>query len=142
MKKIPVVLIALTVFLLLEWSPGALAEQGYRIIVHPDNPTNTISKKKVSRLLLKEISRWEHGVAAQPMDLGSNSPVREALSRNVHGRSAAARITGNARSFPARSPLLLKSVVMLRSSPLSSRIRVASATYPPRLRLTASKYSV
>ena len=74
--------------LLLSTQTGSNAQQiDYQIIVHPSNPSTQISKSRVSQLLLKKVSRWEHGVSASPVDLDSKSPVRERLSRDVHGRS-------------------------------------------------------
>lgn len=60
---------------------------GYRVIVHPDNPTTALSAKDVSSYLLKRKSRWEHGVTVNPIDLGPDSEVRKAFSKDVHGRS-------------------------------------------------------
>ena len=60
---------------------------GYRVIVHRDNPAESILRQRVSLIMLKESSRWDHGLEAKPVDLGSGSPVRESFSRAVHGRS-------------------------------------------------------
>ncbi len=60
---------------------------GYRIIVHRDNPADSISRVKVSQLFLKKISRWDHGPEAEPVDRDAKSAVRESFSRAVHGRS-------------------------------------------------------
>lgn len=59
----------------------------YRIIVHRDNPADSISKVKISQLFLKKSSRWDHGPETEPVDRDSDSPVRESFSRAVHGRS-------------------------------------------------------
>ena len=68
-------------------APVVAQEKPYVVIVHPDNPAKSVSKKRVSRFLLKEISKWDGGVSAQPVDLDSKSPVRDEFSRDVHGRS-------------------------------------------------------
>ena len=66
----------------------AQAQQaGYRVIVHKDNPTTALSAKDISSYLLKRKSRWDHGVAVDPIDLDPESEVRKAFSREVHGRS-------------------------------------------------------
>ncbi len=88
MKKLPILLLALTALVAVSWHSGA-QEGSYRIVVHPENPADSISKDKASQYLLKKKSRWEHGQSAQPVDLDSRSPVREAFSRDVHGRSVA-----------------------------------------------------
>ena len=71
---------------------GALAAPAQQpasfvVIAHPQVPVSSVSRKHVSQLLLKEVSKWEGGLAAQPVDLDSKSPVRDAFSRHVHGRS-------------------------------------------------------
>ena len=72
-------------------APATVAEAaeapGYRVIVHRDNPAGSISRQKVSQILLKESTRWDHGLEAEPVDLNPASPVRESFSRAVHGRS-------------------------------------------------------
>ena len=82
----------LVVLAILYGSAVPAAAQGkapYVVIVHPDNPAKSVSKKRVSRMLLKEISKWDNDVSAQPIDLDSKSPVRDEFSRDVHGRSVA-----------------------------------------------------
>ena len=89
MKRYSVILPALAV-LCGSAAPAAAQEKErapYVVIVHPDNPAKSVSKKRVSRILLKEISKWDGGLSAQPVDLNSKSPVRGAFSRDVHGRS-------------------------------------------------------
>lgn len=73
--------------LLLAAQSGSTAQQDYRIIVHPDHKIDSVSKGKVSQLLLKKVSRWDDGTPVEPVDLESKSPVREVVSRDVHGRS-------------------------------------------------------
>jgi ABC-type phosphate transport system substrate-binding protein len=64
----------------------------FKVVVHPDNPATSMSAKDVSRYLLKKVTRWNEGgfsEAVSPIDLDSKSPIREAFSKEVHGRSAA-----------------------------------------------------
>ena len=70
--------------------PPASGQQGYRVIVNKDNPTETLSKSDVSKYLLKKRTKWD-GLSAkvEPIDLGEDSLVREAFSKDVHGRSIA-----------------------------------------------------
>lgn len=61
---------------------------GFKVIVHQDNPTVSLSIKDVSNLLLKKKTKWNgSGVAVDPIDLDAGSAVREAFSEAVHGRS-------------------------------------------------------
>ncbi len=89
MKKYSVIVLAL--FILGSWHLAATAQGGgsYVVIVHPDNQAGAVSKKKISRLLLKEIAKWDGGLSAQPVDLDSKSEIRREFSRDVHGRSVA-----------------------------------------------------
>lgn len=81
------VLFALGASLFASAPARAEGKDSYVVIVHPDNPAKSLSKKKVSRLLLKELAKWDGGLAAQPVDLESGSVVRESFSQRVHGRS-------------------------------------------------------
>jgi ABC-type phosphate transport system substrate-binding protein len=78
----------------LAWgSGGRIARAGeprYWVIVHPDNPIQSLRRDEVSRLFLKKITRWSDGRAAAPVDLVESAPARNAFSRDVHQRSPAA----------------------------------------------------
>ncbi len=87
MKKYVVLILALASVCWLHMPMAAQENEAFVVIVHPDNPEQSISKKRVSQLLLKEVSRWSSGVSAQPVDLDSGSPIRDAFSRAIHGRS-------------------------------------------------------
>jgi ABC-type phosphate transport system substrate-binding protein len=86
MKRYGIIILALVLAGLCQTAP-AQDGSSFVVIVHPDNPADSVSKKKVSRLLLKELSKWDGGLLVQPVDLDSNSPVRQEFSREVHGRS-------------------------------------------------------
>ena len=61
---------------------------GWKVIVHPSNPTPSITKGKLSKLLLKTTTTWENGNKVMPVDQKVTSGTRDAMSRAVHGRSA------------------------------------------------------
>ncbi len=79
-------LLMVAVFLL-AWTPGESSD--FKIIVHPDNPTSSLSAKAVSDYLLKKRGRWTrwNREMVEPIDLEAASPVRKAFTRAVHGRS-------------------------------------------------------
>ncbi len=87
MKKYVVLILALVSLIGLQSRTNAQESEDFVVIVHPENPAQSVSKKRVSQLLLKEVSRWNGGVNAVPVDLDSSSPVRDAFSRAIHGRS-------------------------------------------------------
>lgn len=81
--------VALLAFSALVAAPASpAAETAYVVIVHPDNPAKSVTKSELSQLLLKSRPRWEHGPAVEPVDLDSKSHVRQAFSKDIHGRSA------------------------------------------------------
>jgi ABC-type phosphate transport system substrate-binding protein len=61
---------------------------GWKVIVHPSNPATSISKSRLSRLLLKTSSTWDNGNKAMPVDQKVTSSARTAMSKHVHGKSA------------------------------------------------------
>ena len=87
MKKYSLIVLAVVVLYPILSPLTAQQKVPFVVIVHPDVPTAAVSKKRVSQILLKEILRWDGGLSAQPVDLDSKSPVRNAFSREVHGRS-------------------------------------------------------
>jgi ABC-type phosphate transport system substrate-binding protein len=60
-------------------------EVGFVIVVHRNNPVESMPRREVSAIFLKKVSRWRNGEPTQPVDL-EPSPVREKFSRAVHGR--------------------------------------------------------
>jgi len=65
-------------------------EPRYWVVVHPDNPIDTLERSEVSRLFLKKATRWSDGTPVVPVDLPEKAPAREAFSKDIHGRTAAA----------------------------------------------------
>ena len=63
-------------------------EPRYWIVVHPDNPSETLTRSEVSRLFLKKATKWADGTPAVPIDLDVKVEAREAFSKDIHGRSA------------------------------------------------------
>lgn len=79
----------LPLFGLLLSAPVASAQQsaGYNIVVNAANPTSSLTSEQVSRLLLKRETKWQNGQTVLPVDLPYTSPVRERLTRALHGKS-------------------------------------------------------
>jgi TonB family protein len=65
---------------------GVSAQDGYRIIVNPSNPTTALTKAQVSSLFLRKTVSWEDGRPAAPVDQ-TDAAVREAFARDVLGMS-------------------------------------------------------
>lgn len=72
-------------------SANVRAQSGsYKIIVNPANPATSISKEDLSRIFLKQSTKFREGRGASPIDLPVNSPVRESFSKSVLGKPASA----------------------------------------------------
>ena len=89
MKRLALILLALAVFPFVSWRAAAQEQPLYRVIANPDNPAAEISRTEVSRFLLRKSMRWTDGTPAKPVDQGDGRAVREAFTREIHGRSVA-----------------------------------------------------
>ena len=69
------------------FSPMAGAQSGFQLIVHEDNPYESISQEQASDFFLKKDSTWDDGTPVQPIDLSKPASVREAFSSAVLKRS-------------------------------------------------------
>ena len=89
MKHFLSILIVLIILLMI----GSLFSQSamsYKVIVNKDNPVSQLTKDKVSKLLLKKMTKWENGEKVEPVDLKADSNIRKSLSKIVHGKSVSA----------------------------------------------------
>lgn len=69
---------------------GAGEDRGFVIIVHPRVSEKTLTRDFVTDAFLKKKTRWDDGSSIEPVDLDSDSPVRERFSQSVLKRSVAA----------------------------------------------------
>jgi ABC-type phosphate transport system substrate-binding protein len=68
---------------------GAVPPEKFRVIVNTSVPVATLRREEVARLFLKKTTEWPTGGKVRPIDLVATSPVRDAFSRTVLGKSAA-----------------------------------------------------
>lgn len=87
MKKYVVVLSAVAILTLWNASFTAEAAGGYKVIVNSGVSFTQLSKDEVQRIMMKKTSKFSDGTKADPVDLHPDSPVREAFSQDVLGRS-------------------------------------------------------
>lgn len=71
-------------------SSEAAEPASYQVIVHPGNPTSSVTREFLADVFLKRVTRWDSSERALPVDLRLDSPVRAAFSRGVLNRSIAA----------------------------------------------------
>ena len=67
------------------------AQDGFRIVVNPQNPISAMSKDEVSKFFLAK-GTWDSGATVAPVDLLPTSPIREGFSRDVLGLPVPAAI--------------------------------------------------
>ena len=66
------------------------AGPGFQLVVHPDNPTSKAPRQFIANLFLKEVTRWDGGEAARPVDLKPEQATRRRFSESVLNRSVTA----------------------------------------------------
>jgi ABC-type phosphate transport system substrate-binding protein len=67
-----------------------VAGDAFQVIVNAANPSTVLPAPEVSRMFLHKALQWPSGMRVAPVDQPEDSPVRDAFSRSVHGKSAAA----------------------------------------------------
>lgn len=80
---------AFALMLLLAWTAAAQAAE-FKVIVNRSVNTESLSRQQVSDLFLRKTAKWPDGAAVAPVDQPDASPVREAFSKDVHGKPTAA----------------------------------------------------
>jgi ABC-type phosphate transport system substrate-binding protein len=82
----------------------AAAGDGFKVIVHKDNPTRGLPQSKIALMFMKMTTKWESGAMVEPVDLPAASPVRAAFTAAVHKRDVDAVKTAWQRAiFAGRS---------------------------------------
>ena len=81
----------MAVGLLLTWLLGAplLSQEAFKVVAGVDFPTSTITKRELSLIFLKKMTRLD-GVTVEPVDQVASSEVRKRFSSEIHGRSPGA----------------------------------------------------
>jgi ABC-type phosphate transport system substrate-binding protein len=62
----------------------------YRLVVNADNPITGLDRRFVQDAFLKKVKAWPGGEVIRPVDLRSNSAIRERFSLDVLRRPLAA----------------------------------------------------
>jgi hypothetical protein len=80
---------ALAVLLLLVSTVAAEAAQ-FKVIVNRSAKSDSLTKQQVSDLFLKKTTKWPDGTVVAAVDQPDSSAVREAFSKEIHGKPASA----------------------------------------------------
>lgn len=57
--------------------------RGIAVIIHPDNPLQSLDKDQVAHLFLRKAKAFPGGVLAKPVVMPENSPVRDRFEREI-----------------------------------------------------------
>ena len=96
------------VLVMLAALPARAGEEAFRVIVHRDNPIESITRAKLSAIYMKRTRSWGDGRGIVPIDQPVSSPVRERFSRSIHGKNVAyvtrywQRLIFSGRGIPPR----------------------------------------
>jgi ABC-type phosphate transport system substrate-binding protein len=63
------------------------AQDGFRVIVNPANPTSALKETELSRLFLKKTTSWPTGAPVAAVDQERTSDVRRAFSLEIHSKN-------------------------------------------------------
>jgi ABC-type phosphate transport system substrate-binding protein len=64
--------------------------QDFQLVVHPDNPTESVSSKDLSAWFLLQVTTWPSGDKVAPVDQSDEAVITAAFCEKVHGKSLSA----------------------------------------------------
>ena len=70
-------------------APAAAMAAEFVLVANPSVSTTALSRSEASRIFLRLQSDWPDGGHARPVDQSKSSPLRDAFSREVLGKSLA-----------------------------------------------------
>jgi ABC-type phosphate transport system substrate-binding protein len=71
--------------------PAGAQEGAYVVIVNEANPVSSMPRQQLADIFMKRLVEWPNdGGVAHPVDQPAVAAVRDAFSRGVHGKPAAA----------------------------------------------------
>ena len=73
----------IAVFVLALSIQGVNAQTGFKVVVNKSNTVSALSQSDVSRMFLKKTTKWSDGIQVEPVDLSSDSAIREAFTKDV-----------------------------------------------------------
>ena len=82
-RHLTIVLVAL----LAAAGASSAGTEGFRVVAHPGVEGSRITRANLAAIYKRTVLRWGNRVSTLPVDQSSQSPVREAFSRQVLGAS-------------------------------------------------------
>lgn len=69
---------------------GAQDATAYKVVVHPSNPVNQLSRLKIGEIFLKKATRWPEGGPVLPVELSAKTPMRQRFTLEIYGKQVIA----------------------------------------------------
>lgn len=63
--------------------PSRASTASFQVIVHPDNPVDSISRDFARRAYLKKVKTWSGGAKVKPIDLPKGASARDRFTRDI-----------------------------------------------------------
>lgn len=80
----------LSSLLISSMSMTSVPVEKYIIIVHKENDITSIDRKELSKIFLKRVRRWTNDEKIIPVDLKTDSSVRESFTARIHKKKVSA----------------------------------------------------
>lgn len=96
------------VLVMLAATAACAGEEAFRVVVHRNNPIESITRAELSAIYMKRTRSWRDGSEIVPADQPVSSAVRERFSRSIHGKNVAyvtrywQRLIFSGRGIPPR----------------------------------------
>jgi hypothetical protein len=135
-------LLLTTFFALAAGIGGPAAAADVVVVVNVANPVTALPADEVSKLFLKKTAKWPDGARVMPVDLVDSSALREAFSKQIHGKGSSAikaywqrMIFSGQEVPPPEKPSIGEALAYVRGNPGAIGYAPAGADLGPGLKV-------
>jgi len=80
---IAAIAIAISAVIVLGATRAIATDDGYKLVVHPDNPVSEVDRDFVRDAFLKKALEWPNGQTIRPVDLSDSFPAHDRFARTM-----------------------------------------------------------
>jgi ABC-type phosphate transport system substrate-binding protein len=138
--------VALAMLAVLVLVPARAWADGYQVVANGGVGAGSLAKEVISQMFLKKVPKWPDGKAVVPVDLARTAATRDAFSKAVHGRGAAAIVSfwqqqlfSGADVPPAEKPGDTEVLAFVRTTPGAIGYVSAAASVGDGIKVIAVK---
>lgn len=135
-------LLPLLLALLVGGAGGPAAAADVVVVVNAANPVSSLPTDEVSKYFLKKTAKWPDGAKVMPVDLVDSSALREAFSKQIHGKGSSAikaywqrMIFSGQEVPPPEKPSIGEALAYVRGNPGAIGYAPAGADLGPGLKI-------